>query len=1280
MDRKVHRCLKVTVVQQSGWRLRPGKYFPAINSGRPSLRRPRKGRVKLRSKLEDPANRKVKSARSTTRATLDEAAANSTTEPRKLQIIQELNRQVKETGDELKHMRDKLNVIASSRSSRATRPVHECHTQIQATNVRTLSASTETLYCTFDTQSYTHDDTLCGPNYHPCRRGLIFLSQTSAPSTTRRLTDRRPDKSLESGCSSTFRHQLLHIVWGHHDVTLTWFGYLTACRYSPGIIRLYRDQLLYQRNALELVREQVLIAKVAMNHLGSSITCTLHGPLLTSNAISLHSTLVRLRPDKSHVPSTPSFSWLGYVSSESALGRSGVPSSSVPQDFTPGDNFLQKQLDVMALASTIQLHALLPDSPPTSWSATFNVASDDTHFPCDSHARWIHLASSRHCRFALRTADPYTLDNPDRQLASVRGGRTRGCVLHHLRRNYIRVIGLPPGASGPHRLNGPRMAMQLWPLCLGYHDPHLASLWATWAGLTEEHLLFRCKKWMAEREIMLQCARTKIGNLSYFSAIKFPIATGRLDREQGQQSSIKKFHTATDHASAAEDRMPNTWRKLGSIRTVPRNHRGHASKGMSPYQQVSGNMNAWPWPGLNAFLRLQILRQLLVEASGAEKPYSDMANDIAHIIGFSSHSGFLVYMASNGDKVFTISIKLPAIRRWHHILCGHLNDVDQKRCSHDEPCQLGVQPFQIITETCKRCMQDKTFRSKFHDLRDKASLFRYWECRKLMNIPVFKSITAEMETRRDQENRQTSDLRCERGFYGSDKGRALLERAMEMILMETNKPEASPPFTTNGPNEAAIRDDQVRARFLALRASANLILRNQPRCCLTNPNVEWSNDAFCSELMVSSRPRKLPSAQVHGDRTLLFKADLDACKPRCMNQVVCNAGPLPVLDDQSQATRSFAARNALLPSVLAYPFFTAWKGVTMLCVDIIELIQVVDPLIDAYFSPAANRARIIIFGLALVFRLPFIGATVWQFGRSGVEYWWAAPMVSHLTTVVMVITIWRKTQYFRRFGRRSNRPQPEQPTSNQGMPWLGAVSGLVFLASSVLLVYTSLEVSVDFACLIKEHQRKRVDREMEMEMSVVIKSGTEQVLSQTDGNLHHFDANAPSNHFMVRSATYKLIHADFHQSLRYVPKDFPGLPEGINAVGSVQTSRYVLLTSTNEASIGFQTVGGTSSPQTTTVLMAVTAASRVCIGGCSGSVQESNSQPQTKVSARRLDSSFSMLNLSNSVATNNSPQYAHDRVAGGAHIRCCLNRRDTSHDSVTRGQFPDKSRMKASVM
>jgi ribonuclease HI len=69
---------------------------------------------------------------------------------------------------------------------------------------------------------------------------------------------------------------------------------------------------------------------------------------------------------------------------------------------------------------------------------------------------------------------------------------------------------------------------------------------------TIEHFLFRCKKWTTQREIMLQCSRTKIGNLSFFlggksaadndkwqpdmqavrAAIAFTLATKRLDADQ----------------------------------------------------------------------------------------------------------------------------------------------------------------------------------------------------------------------------------------------------------------------------------------------------------------------------------------------------------------------------------------------------------------------------------------------------------------------------------------------------------------------------------------------------------------------------------------------------------------------------------------------------------------------------------------------------------------------------------------------------------------------------
>lgn len=122
------------------------------------------------------------------------------------------------------------------------------------------------------------------------------------------------------------------------------------------------------------------------------------------------------------------------------------------------------------------------------------------------------------------------------------------------------------------------------------------------------------------------------------------------------------------------------------------------------------------------------------------------------------------------------------------IRCGHLNDVEQTKCSHDDPCQLGVQPLEIITEICKRCMQDTTFRSKFHDLGDEASLLAYWECRKRsghpsfwgpcrlvgagMNVPpAVTRISTERELpiretwKRDREDRPTGESWCERDFH-----------------------------------------------------------------------------------------------------------------------------------------------------------------------------------------------------------------------------------------------------------------------------------------------------------------------------------------------------------------------------------------------------------------------------------------------------------------------------------------------------------------------------------
>jgi hypothetical protein len=76
------------------------------------------------------------------------------------------------------------------------------------------------------------------------------------------------------------------------------------------------------------------------------------------------------------------------------------------------------------------------------------------------------------------------------------------------------------------------------------------------ASETVEHFLFRCTKWTALREGMLQCTETRRGNLSFYlggkarsdperwkpdmravrETIKYTLATGRLDRErEGEQ-------------------------------------------------------------------------------------------------------------------------------------------------------------------------------------------------------------------------------------------------------------------------------------------------------------------------------------------------------------------------------------------------------------------------------------------------------------------------------------------------------------------------------------------------------------------------------------------------------------------------------------------------------------------------------------------------------------------------------------------------------------------------
>ena len=75
------------------------------------------------------------------------------------------------------------------------------------------------------------------------------------------------------------------------------------------------------------------------------------------------------------------------------------------------------------------------------------------------------------------------------------------------------------------------------------------------ASETIEHFLFRCTRWTTQREGMVDYARTKMGNLSFFlggkaasnkgkwqpdvqavrTTIKFAMATGRLDTEHTEE-------------------------------------------------------------------------------------------------------------------------------------------------------------------------------------------------------------------------------------------------------------------------------------------------------------------------------------------------------------------------------------------------------------------------------------------------------------------------------------------------------------------------------------------------------------------------------------------------------------------------------------------------------------------------------------------------------------------------------------------------------------------------
>jgi hypothetical protein len=75
------------------------------------------------------------------------------------------------------------------------------------------------------------------------------------------------------------------------------------------------------------------------------------------------------------------------------------------------------------------------------------------------------------------------------------------------------------------------------------------------ASETIEHFLFRCMRWTAQRECIVDYARMKMGNLSFFlggkaasdsdkwqldiqavrATIKFAMATGRLDTEHTEE-------------------------------------------------------------------------------------------------------------------------------------------------------------------------------------------------------------------------------------------------------------------------------------------------------------------------------------------------------------------------------------------------------------------------------------------------------------------------------------------------------------------------------------------------------------------------------------------------------------------------------------------------------------------------------------------------------------------------------------------------------------------------
>lgn len=132
---------------------------------------------------------------------------------------------------------------------------------------------------------------------------------------------------------------------------------------------------------------------------------------------------------------------------------------------------------------------------------------------------------------------------------------------------YKREPSVPVASLGHASLFAP-------PLCpFSFHcavsraaDRYLHAIGATDSDLcdcgqareTIDHFLFRCKKWAAKRGVLFECARSKIGNLSFFlggkatsdgdkwkpdmqavrAAIKFAIETERLDRNQQPSENL----------------------------------------------------------------------------------------------------------------------------------------------------------------------------------------------------------------------------------------------------------------------------------------------------------------------------------------------------------------------------------------------------------------------------------------------------------------------------------------------------------------------------------------------------------------------------------------------------------------------------------------------------------------------------------------------------------------------------------------------------------------------